>query len=344
MGQTDLSSNSLISHPDVFADIINAIIYEGRQVLDEKSLKPYYNNSSTAKGDSRLKGLYRDSCMEDVRNGVRYVIWGVENQYVPDYTAPFKVMGYDYAAYDRQIEEYTTKNKKDKNEAYVKVLHPEQKLKPVITLMLYYGTENIPKSIHDMLDIPKDDAVRKYIQNYSLNLIKLREFTNEEAERFRSDFACIAKFLQKSYNKEEQIKMLREDKQILIHTKDTLYTLASITGDKRYLQIGNTSKEGTAMCEVADAFVTMGIKQGIEEGKLQGIKQGIEEGKLQGIKQGIEQGKLQGIKQGIEQGIKSIIETCKEFNIKKDDTLSKISEKFDLDQQKAQYYMDKYWK
>ena len=45
-----------------------------------------------------------------------------------------------------------------------------------------------------------------------------------------------------SYNKEEQIKMLREDKQILIHTKDTLYTLASITGDKRYLQIGNTSR------------------------------------------------------------------------------------------------------
>ena len=27
MGQTDLSSNSLISHPDVFADIINAAVY-----------------------------------------------------------------------------------------------------------------------------------------------------------------------------------------------------------------------------------------------------------------------------------------------------------------------------
>ena len=57
MGQTDLSSNSLISHPDVFADIINAIIYDGEQVLDESSLKPYYSNNSAAKGDSRLKGL-----------------------------------------------------------------------------------------------------------------------------------------------------------------------------------------------------------------------------------------------------------------------------------------------
>ncbi len=53
----------------------------------------------TQKG--RLKGLYRDNCMEDIRGGIRYVIWGLENQYVPDRTTPFKVMGYNYTAYDR---------------------------------------------------------------------------------------------------------------------------------------------------------------------------------------------------------------------------------------------------
>ncbi len=311
MGQTDLSSNSLISHPDVFADIINAIIYDGEQVLDESSLKPYYSNNSAAKGDSRLKGLYRDNCMEDMRNGVRYVIWGIESQYVSDCTTPFKVMGYDYTAYDRQIEEHASKNKKSGNKAYVKVLHPRQKLKPVITIVLYYGTEDIPASIQDMLDIPKDEAVKKYIQNYSLNLIRLRDFTNEQAEKFKSDFVCIAKFLSKSYNKAEQIKALQEDKQKLIHTRDTLYTLASITNDKRYLNVKEANKEESAVCEVAEALVQMGIEQGKE--------------------------------QGIEQGIKSVIEAYKEFNMKKDDILSKISEKFNLDNQKAQYYMDKYW-
>jgi len=35
MGQTDLASNSLASHPDVFADIINTIIYKGRTVLKQ---------------------------------------------------------------------------------------------------------------------------------------------------------------------------------------------------------------------------------------------------------------------------------------------------------------------
>ena len=332
MGQTDLSSNSLISHPDVFADIINAAVYGGRQVLDGTDLRPYYGNESAVKGDSRLRGLYRDTCMEDMRNGVRYAIWGIENQYVPDYTVPFKVMGYDYAAYNRQIEEYTAQNIKSGDRAYVNVLHSTQKLKPVITIVLYYGTEDIPGSIQDMLDMPEDAAVIRYIQNYRLNIIRLRKLTKEQADSFRSDFACIAKFLQKSYNKKEQMKMLMENRQRLLHTRDTLYTLASITNDKRYLQIGEMSKEeGLAVCEVADAFVKMGIEQGIEKGIEQGIEQGIEKG----IKQGIER--------GIEQGIKSTIETCREFGIKKNDTLSKISEKFDLDQQKAQYYMDKYW-
>lgn len=93
--------------------------------------------------------------------------------------------------------------------------------------------------------------------------------------------------------------------------RDTLYTLATITNDKRYLNVKEANKEGAAVCEVAEALVQMGIEQGKE--------------------------------QGIEQGIKSVIETYKEFNTKKDDILLKISEKFNLDAQKAQYYMDKYW-
>ena len=56
MGQTDLASNSLTSHPDVFADIINTIIYKGRTVLEAENLKPFYVNSTITKS-GRLRGL-----------------------------------------------------------------------------------------------------------------------------------------------------------------------------------------------------------------------------------------------------------------------------------------------
>ena len=73
MGQTDLASNSLTSHPDVFADIINTIIYKGRTVLEAENLKPFMSTAPSRKS-GRLRGLYRDNCMEDLRGGIRYVI------------------------------------------------------------------------------------------------------------------------------------------------------------------------------------------------------------------------------------------------------------------------------
>ena len=276
MGQTDLASNSLTSHPDVFADIVNAIIYKGDTVLAPEHLKPFYVNSTIAK-NGKLKGLYRDNCMEDIRDGVRYVIWGLENQYVPDRTTPFKVMGYNYTAYDRQIEEYTIYNKENDIKTYVEQLLPEQKVKPVITLVLYYGKEEIPDSICAMMDIPENAVVRKYIQNYKLNLFKLRKMSKRQADRFHSDFQYIAKFLCAGYNKKELSKELRTSSQILTHTKDTLYTLASITGDQRYLTARKKYKEGSAVCEVAETLFQMGVAESQKE--LEQSKKKLEQNK-----------------------------------------------------------------
>ena len=58
---------------------------------------------------------------------------------------------------------------------------------------------------------------------------------------------------------------MKENKKILIHPRDTLFTLASITGDKRYLEISSEKKEETAMCEVADALVQMGYEKSLEK-------------------------------------------------------------------------------
>ncbi len=91
---------------------------------------------------------------------------------------------------------------------------PGQKVKPVITLVLYYGKEEIPDSICAMMDIPEDETVRKYIQDYKLNLIKLRNLSKEQVDLFRSDFQYIAKLLSTGYNKKELSKELRNCKEI----------------------------------------------------------------------------------------------------------------------------------
>lgn len=59
MGQPDLASNSLTSHADVFADIVNAIVYEGKTVLAEQHLKPFYLNSTVEKKQQTQRTIQR---------------------------------------------------------------------------------------------------------------------------------------------------------------------------------------------------------------------------------------------------------------------------------------------
>lgn len=51
-----------------------------------------------------------------------------------------------------------------------------------------------------------------------------------------------------------------------------------------------------------------------------------------------------GIERGLEKGIQSLVETCKEFNLSKQETMLRIIDKFSLPEEKAQSSIEKYWK
>lgn len=64
----------------------------------------------------------------------------------------------------------------------------------------------------------------------------------------------------------------------------------------------------------------------------------------EGIEEGFEQGIEEGIEQGIEQGIAALIETCRELEVSKEDTLQKVIEKFSLPEEKAVHYLEEQWR
>lgn len=312
MGQPDLALNNLVRHADVFADVVNVFVYEGKQVVKAEDLRPYEEKESTASAKAKkgiLKGLYRDVCKENIRNGTRYQIIGVENQWKVDYTMPFRIMGYDYARYVRQIEEIVRQNKEAKNPAIPGRIHPYQKLKPVITLVLYYGDEEddevMPRNIFEMLELPENDAIRQYIQNYRINVISLRDITPKQAESFRSDFRCIAKYMSRSYNDKQTEEAFQEEQSMLTHTKDILITMATISGDKRYLEIEEKEKGDVAMCAILDACEQRGMERGEAKGT---------------------------------------IETLQELGITREDAITRVETKFSLPKDKVALEVDKYWK
>ena len=60
MGQKDLTEKSLEMYPDVFADVVNALIYHGRQVLQVKDLQAAPTETLYPSGEERLRNQFHD--------------------------------------------------------------------------------------------------------------------------------------------------------------------------------------------------------------------------------------------------------------------------------------------
>ena len=77
--------------------------------------------------------------------------------------------------------------------------------------------------------------------------------------------------------------------------------------------------------------------------KKEGYEDGYQEGKEDGYQEGIEQGIERGIEQGIERGICGLIRSLKEFDIPKEQILHKLQDTYELTEEEARGYIEKYW-
>ncbi len=79
---------------------------------------------------------------------------------------------------------------------FLSELKKGDKLKPVVTLMVYLGTDEWdgPRSQHDMLCFP-DERVKKYVPNYELNLIVPRDLKDNDFDKFGPELGFLMKVL-----------------------------------------------------------------------------------------------------------------------------------------------------
>ena len=67
------------------------------------------------------------------------------------------------------------------------------------------------------------------------------------------------------------------------------------------------------------------------------------EGYEDGYQEGKEDGYQEGIEQGIERGIGGLIRSLKEFDIPKGQILQKLQDTYQLTEEEAMGYIEKYW-
>lgn len=193
MGKVDIATKQYMSHRDVIADAFNFYIYDGRQIIKPEKLQkidtaeiflPYGNDADIAVQKMRDNLMLWSMAMD---NEAVYVVLGIENQDKIHYAMAVKNMLYDALQYAKQVEEakrsYRDKTKektvKLNSEEFLSGFKKEDKLMPVITLVIYFGDKDWDgaKSIHDMLSVDNQELL-SYIPDYRINLI-------EPAKNFR---------------------------------------------------------------------------------------------------------------------------------------------------------------
>ena len=282
MGQKDITEKLLEDYNDVFADIINGLIFNGEQRILPESLENTQVHSQYKAEDGKVHELERDVAKYWKDKKVELAICGIENQSSVEKNMPFRIVGYDGASYRSQL------------------LEERKEILPVMTIVLYFGTNRHwygKKNIKGLMKIPEE--LNDYINDYEMKVFEIAWLTEAEIDRFHSDFKIVANFfVQKRKNK----NYIPDDPTEIRHVDEVLKLLQVMTGDERYQMIFNRKKGVHSMCDVAERLEKMGIEKGLKQGIGEGIKQGIERGIELGKTAGIHAEKVRVYKRLIEKG------------------------------------------
>ena len=101
--EKDTVEKCLEEYEDVFADIFDNLVLKGMGAVRAEDLALQSASSYSRMQDGTLRGGMRDIRMESRWRDTYRLICGTENQTDIDNTMPERIMGYEYADYEAQI-------------------------------------------------------------------------------------------------------------------------------------------------------------------------------------------------------------------------------------------------
>lgn len=219
MGQKDVCEKNLFSDNQYFADLVNMMVFHGKQVVAPESLSEL--DSTELFGDIINKFPVSVQKFRDVMKRVIiktsenccYLVVGVENQTSLHYAMVVRSMLYDALNYTQQIADIAKfhekqegrKNTKD----YFTGMRKTDKLVPVITIVVYWGPDSwdAPRSLHEMFpeDIPQE--ILDLVPDYKIPVLAPCEVENPDL--FQTDLKAVIKALQVMNDKKALKALLR---------------------------------------------------------------------------------------------------------------------------------------
>ena len=315
---SDIVLKNYWSGNEEFADLFNAVLFGGSQIIRADELENEDTEDSVVLGHRKqAEGVKaaRDNIKimkKSTAYGVQLVLLGLESQEHIHYAMPLRVMGYDYATYKKQYNNNARQYKKqsaqqdarlDEHE-FLSKMKKTDRLLPVVTIVIYYGEKvwDAATSLHGILDIPAEMA--PYVNDYRMLLVEARQnnlyFHNGNNQDLFNLFEILL----------DQNNSIRDKKEKAIE-----YTKEHEVSDMILKTVA-----GAANCKIDFAA----LKQ--EGGN--SMWSVFEETAKEGEARGEARGKAEGI-----------IDTCYDLGLPEEDILQRLQVKLDISLQAAQEYI-----
>ena len=270
VGQKDILLKDYFT-PDVFADAINAILYDGKSVVTPEKMRTIDIETQHVEekdGDIKADVRFRDLAKVVEVDDAIYCLFAIEHQSVEDYTMPLRIMEYDVREYLRQV----------KNNKGIQV-----QIKPIITIVMYWKADkwNQPVSVKDMFDKNtvrwlEDNGLGGYIQDYRMHLFEPGAVKEEDLEKSKTELKDVIAYVK--YSKSTEALKEYNEKYKPDLTKSTVTLINELTNSKYVFIEG---KERLDMCEAFEGL----IEEGRAKGRTEGRAEGRAEGKAEELKE-----------------------------------------------------------
>ena len=248
MNGKDITQKMLERYNDVFADIVNVLLFNGKKIVDEDALIDTPADSAL-KLDGEIHSQYRDVAKYWKNSQINIALFGLENQTVPDKLMPMRVIGYDGAEYKKQVLEENRYKKKY----------------PVITLVLYMGYERNWKYSNSLLELLEvDEKLKPYVSDYKINVFEIAFLDKEKIDLFKSDFRMLADYLYQMRTSNSY----KGDESDIKHVDEILMLMSAMSGFKNVENIIKVAHERKV--NNMQGFFELAEEKGLELGREEG--------------------------------------------------------------------------
>ena len=270
MGKADEYQFDYLEDNYRFADQVNGALFQGRQIVKPDELEPAEAQSVYLGKEAGVRENFK-TIVDKTRmwKGRMIHVLAVENQTYVDYHMILRNMLSESLSYQRQWKHKKAAHERKHDlkagtDEFFSGMVKDEKFIPIITLVVYCGTEHPwdgARCLYDLLELK--DEMKKFVTNYRLNLYDCHE--HDTFDEYHTGLRQLFEVVRYARDKEKLQRIMQENKGAYSRMDSDTRELLEVVAKVRIGEEYGIMESGEKKYDMCKAFVDMRLEGKQEE-------------------------------------------------------------------------------